>query len=143
MVQGQRADRRFPARVAFPRRITEEGPGGAFDPAPMSLDFPRVGSGDDYFLGYFGSFRPLFRTVRLPRDRRYRVDVIDTWNMTVTPLPGTYSGTVRVDLPGREFIALRISSPTPQRHRPAAAGGRPRPADRDKPAPHTRPPRGA
>ena len=42
-----------------------------------------------------------------PRGRSGHVEVIDTWNLTIEPLEGTHSGTVRVDLPGRQFMALR------------------------------------
>ncbi|HKT56289.1 MAG TPA: DUF5605 domain-containing protein [Microbacterium sp.] len=35
------------------------------------------------------------------------MDVIDTWNMTVDRLPGTHAGTVRVELPGRPYMAVR------------------------------------
>jgi hypothetical protein len=28
--------------------------------------------------------------------------------MTVTPLPGTYTGACRVELPGKPYLALRI-----------------------------------
>jgi hypothetical protein len=59
---------------------------------------------------YFGLTRPLFRHVTLPYGRRYRVDVIDTWNMTIDSLPGIHEGSFRVDLPGREFMALRITA---------------------------------
>jgi hypothetical protein len=33
--------------------------------------------------------------------------VIDTWGMTVEPVPGVHTGTVRVDLPARQYIAVR------------------------------------
>jgi hypothetical protein len=51
---------------------------------------------------------------------KFRVDVLDTWNMTVTPVEGTFTtgkldvATFRdvnggsVKLPGKPYIALRI-----------------------------------
>ncbi|WP_217231506.1 DUF5605 domain-containing protein [Streptomyces anulatus] len=99
-----------PARIAFLRRITQEAPGGILEPLPHTLDIPQAGVGDDYLLHYFGFFRPSFRNITLPPDRHYRIDVIDTWNMTVDALPGTHTGTVRVELPGREYMALRITA---------------------------------
>ncbi|GAA4983716.1 DUF5605 domain-containing protein [Yinghuangia aomiensis] len=99
-----------PARIAFLRRIVEEAPGGLFEPRPPHPDVVQVGVGDEYLLYYFGFNRPSFRHVNMPSGRSYHIDVIDTWNMTVDRLPGTYAGTVRIDLPGREFIALRLTA---------------------------------
>jgi hypothetical protein len=97
-----------PARVAFLRRIIAEAPNGVLDPAAQPGDFPYARVGDEYHLFYFGFHRPAFRHVVLPPGRSFRIDVIDTWNMTVDSLPGSHTGTVKVDLPGREFMALRM-----------------------------------
>jgi len=40
-------------------------------------------------------------------DGEFELDVIDTWGMTVDTLPGAHSGVTRVDLPGRQFMAIR------------------------------------
>ena len=37
------------------------------------------------------------------------IDVIDTWNMTIDRVDGIHSGTARVTLPGRQFVAVRLS----------------------------------
>ena len=37
-----------------------------------------------------------------------QADVIYTCNMTIESLPGTYSGEFRVDLPGGQFMAVRM-----------------------------------
>ena len=34
--------------------------------------------------------------------------MIDTWNMTIEEVPGIHSGTVRVALPARPYMALRL-----------------------------------
>jgi hypothetical protein len=36
------------------------------------------------------------------------VDIIDTWNMTTVRQPGVFTGTFRIGLPGREFMAVRL-----------------------------------
>lgn len=41
-------------------------------------------------------------------DGTYRVRVIDTWNMTVEER-GIHSGNFRVELPGREYMALLLT----------------------------------
>jgi hypothetical protein len=39
---------------------------------------------------------------------RYEADVIDTWEMTVETLPGTFENARQVPLPGKPYVALRI-----------------------------------
>ncbi|MGK9221141.1 MULTISPECIES: DUF5605 domain-containing protein [unclassified Microbacterium] len=97
-----------PARMAFLDRIVGEAPGGVVDPLPSDWDVPWGGAADRYLVGYFGFNRPRFRNLVLPGDRPWRIDVIDTWNMTVERVPGAHTGAFRVDLPGRPFMAVRL-----------------------------------
>jgi hypothetical protein len=39
---------------------------------------------------------------------RFRAEVLDTWNMTVTPVPGEFSGPSEIPLPGRPYTAVRV-----------------------------------
>ncbi len=94
-----------PARIGFLREIMAAGP--AIDPFNADWDLTQAGD-DTYRLIYLGRHRPAAKTLRLPADRHYAVDIIDTWEMTVTPIQGTVSGTVRIDLPGRPYLALRV-----------------------------------
>ena len=45
----------------------------------------------------------------LPEDRDYEVEIIDTWNMTIVSA-GIHRGVTRVDLPGKQYMAIRIKS---------------------------------
>lgn len=38
----------------------------------------------------------------------YEIELIDTWDMTIHKLPGTYSGSIRVDMPGKQYMAVRM-----------------------------------
>lgn len=53
-----------------------------------------------------GVNRPSFRNDVLP-DGEWELDVIDTWAMTVEPMPGTHHGMARVELPARQYMAIR------------------------------------
>ncbi|WP_120522626.1 DUF5605 domain-containing protein [Arthrobacter celericrescens] len=97
-----------PDRIGFLRRIQEEAPGGRFEPLPGHWDVVSAGLENEYELIYFGFFQPTYRRFVKPQDVTFEIDVIDTWNMTVETLPGTYSGRFRVELPGRQYIALRL-----------------------------------
>jgi hypothetical protein len=57
---------------------------------------------------YFGSSQPAFRTIAIPPGNTAPIDLIDTWNMTIDRLDQTFTGTSKVNLPGRPFIALRV-----------------------------------
>jgi hypothetical protein len=97
-----------PDRIAFLRKIVEESPGSRLEPLPGHWDAPRAGILNEHEITYFGFNQPTYRRFVLPPHITFKVDVIDTWNMTVETLDGVYSGRFRVELPGRQFIALRL-----------------------------------
>ena len=65
------------------------------------------GSKSDYYLIYYSFMRPLYREFHFDEDSSWKVSVLDTWNMTVEE-KGIYSGRFRIDLPGREYMAIKI-----------------------------------
>lgn len=95
-----------PDRIRFLESLIAESPGGTWDPLPSDWDAPWAGT-DSRRIAYFGFNRPRFRNIILP-DGVWTIDVIDTWNMTIDRVPGSHRGTVRVDLPGRQYMALRM-----------------------------------
>lgn len=114
-----------PPRLAFFRRILSESPAEGLEPIDKWQNHPFAGKHAQYYLGYFGLGTPtnwpfaLFKT-GLRDGMRFRAEVIDTWNMTVTPVDGTFEIVKRDDytyadkngravaLPGRPYMALRI-----------------------------------
>jgi hypothetical protein len=102
-----------PARLGFLDRIVGEAPGGVIDPLPSDWDVPWGGVAGSYLIAYFGFNRPSFRNVVLP-EGEWELDVIDTWEMTVSPVPGgPHTGAVRVELPARQYVALRARRISP------------------------------
>lgn len=98
-----------PERIAFLRGIMEEGPQDGLNPLPSEWDVPCAGVENEYYLFYYGFNQPKFREFMMRPDITYQVDIIDTWNMTVERLPQTYQGTFRIDLPGRSYMAVRMT----------------------------------
>lgn len=101
-----------PERFKFLAKILNEMPLHGLMPAPRRWDdvtastefiFP-VG---DFYLIYYGFNRPSFREFDFQEDKKYEVDVIDTWNMTIERV-GVFSGHFEVPLPGREYMAIRL-----------------------------------
>ncbi|QLD11436.1 DUF5605 domain-containing protein [Microbacterium oleivorans] len=97
-----------PERIAFLDRLQAESPTGVWDPLPGDWDVPWGGVAGAVKVGYFGFNRPRFRNVILDAGA-WRVEVVDTWNMTVDALPGEHRGQLRVELPGRQFMAVRLT----------------------------------
>jgi hypothetical protein len=62
---------------------------------------------NEYYLFYFGNAQQKSARIHLPKDIKFRVELIDTWNMTIKQLDGVYSGTVEIKLPGTLWMAVR------------------------------------
>ena len=43
----------------------------------------------------------------MPEGQEFDVEVIDTWNMTITPV-GRHSGEFTIDMPSRPYMAVRL-----------------------------------
>jgi hypothetical protein len=98
------------ARIAFLRRILEEIPEGWLDPVGeiTNTHLPGVGQPGKYYLTYFGVRQPGEVTFNLPGEGDFYLDIIDTWEMTVTPVAGTFQKAITVQLPGKPYLAVRI-----------------------------------
>lgn len=106
-----------PARLQFLLDILKDVPGGYLTKGEGMFDEVvgyaggHVGEGMgtcyDYSIHYLGICQPVYRPVILPDDADYEVEVIDTWNMTVTSL-GVMRGYHQVEMPGKQYMALRI-----------------------------------
>jgi len=113
-------------RLAFLRRILEAGPTPGIEPIETWYEYHLGGKPFEYYLRYFGEAKPIEWEVVLPgRDddplRSYRADIIDTWNMTITPVEGAFRMALRdkythhdparprLALPGKPWIAVRLT----------------------------------
>lgn len=105
-----------PERIAFLKKIMEDVPDGVVplkitpETIEANWDVPCLYKEDDksYFLYYFGFFRPSFRTYDLAEGCIYEIELIDTWNMSIEKLPGTYAGSIRIDMPEKQYMAVRM-----------------------------------
>ena len=123
-----------PKRIAFMRDILAKSPPDGVEPIDK-WQCPNVaGKPGEYYLVYFGAKSPVKWKFQLPRHKRddpkelaggmrFHVDVLDTWNMTVTPVEEPF--TIRqpaeadyvvtdsenrsIDLPDKPWLALRIT----------------------------------
>ena len=101
-----------PDRLKFLYRILKETPGYGLTPAQGNWDdivaiAEQIGQPIKYYLYYYGFMRPSFRSFYFNDDSEYHVEVIDTWGMSIEDR-GIHRGSFRVELPGREYMAIRI-----------------------------------
>ena len=95
------------------RKVLEEAPADGLKPKAMAWDDVCAVPEDDaleresgYHLFYYGIHRPTFRWFDMGGDD-YDVEILDTWNMTVR-FAGRFRGRFRIELPGREYMAVRM-----------------------------------
>lgn len=103
-----------PERFRFLYQILCETPGHGLTPGSTSLVSPKAEPADrkykgKYFIFYYGFCRPSFQRYHIDDETEFRVEILDTWNMTITDC-GIHKGDFRVDLPGREYIAVRLKA---------------------------------
>ena len=114
-----------PARIAFLKKVLDAAPADGLEPIDKWQDERTVGKAGEYYLIYFGKERPTEWAFELPKrglseGMKFRVEVLDTWDMTVTPVEGAFTikaegryryraeGPGSVKLLGKPHVALRI-----------------------------------
>jgi hypothetical protein len=124
-------------RIAFLRKILEDGPPEGLDPIDKWNEPNIAGQPGKYYLIYFDKDMPTNWTFQLYKPgladgMRFKVDVIDTWNMTITPVNGEFVTKKKdnyffadangrsVTLPGKPYMALRIVNVGDANNLPAA-----------------------
>ena len=117
-------------RIAFLLQIMEAGP-GPLRMADISRDYVTATAASGYFLVYFGKLVQPYWLFNLPAKAasfgrlksgtKYKVDIIDCWDMSIQPCPLVFETTPENDyrlydkdlkkvwLPLKPYMALRIT----------------------------------
>ncbi len=100
------------SRLAFMKKIMDQGPESGIDPINIGWNnYNCAGIKNEYYIYYFGRSQPAVRHVKLPNKYKYKIDIIDTWNMTITPgklTKGSIKGYQKIKLPTKPYTAIRI-----------------------------------
>ncbi len=114
-----------PARLAFLRQVLEDSPTEGIEPIDKWQDCPFAGKRGEYYLGYFGREArtawpfELYKA-ELADGMKFTAEVLDTWNMTITPIEGMFTLKKKGDyffadkdarsiaLSGKPYMAIRI-----------------------------------
>ena len=110
--KGGRLHGTSPDRIGFLKRVMEESPKKHLEPLKGYGDAPSAGIKDQYELIYLGFNQPRYRRFVKPSGVQFEIDIVDTWNMTIETLPETYEGRFSIDLPGRQYMAIRLRAIT-------------------------------
>jgi len=109
-----------PARIWFLRKLVEETAVTADNVATCtglkaqadssylnawSLD--STGTKKQEGLYYFDLHQPIFYEFPLP-EGKFTAEYVDPWEMTISPIPGTFEGKTKLKLTGRPYQALRF-----------------------------------
>ncbi len=99
-----------PKRIAFLRKIVEAAPAEGLN----NLSSYYLGAGQEgrYYLFYFDVNQPAEYEFDLAKGVQYRADLIDPWEMTITPVTGTFAGKFTMKLPGKPYLAVRFQKVT-------------------------------
>jgi hypothetical protein len=119
-----------PARLEFLKQVLAGAPADGIEPVDKWQNTDYAGRVPDYYLVYLGKQTPArweFKLPKAPQGKRqasagmkFTAEVLDTWNMTVTPVPGMFTLSQTTDyliadqdsrsipLPSRPYMAIRI-----------------------------------
>jgi hypothetical protein len=117
-----------PVRLAFLKKVLDDAPAAGIDPIDRWQQAELAGQPGEYYLLYFGKETPTNWVFELPNSKRaqavdsakFTAEVLDTWAMTVTPVPGVFTLEKKdnytwadkdgrsVSLPGKPYMAIRI-----------------------------------
>ncbi|MGH2623880.1 MAG: DUF5605 domain-containing protein, partial [Sphingobacterium sp.] len=117
-------------RAAFLRKILEHN-AAPLEPADISRDFRTASAGNGNYMIYFGKemrenwfFNIPEKNASYPKPAagdQYKVEIIDTWNMIITPVKDTFEidtgedyrfydkNRKKIWLPLKPYLALRIT----------------------------------
>jgi hypothetical protein len=99
-----------PERIKFLKQIMESSP-GFLHPVTIFdwwMPFSALCYSDEYYLVYYNMDQPRSVVINLPEKSKYKIEIINAWDMTVSSLDGEYTGSSLVQLPQKPFSALRI-----------------------------------
>jgi Domain of unknown function (DUF5060)/Protein of unknown function (DUF4038)/Domain of unknown function (DUF5605) len=96
---------RSPARIAFLKKVMEAAPVAA---APLKQE-NVWGIEGEYYLAYYSEAPTAPQTIALAGSTSFKAEILDTWDMTITPIPGVFAGHAEIPLPSKPYLAIRLT----------------------------------
>lgn len=95
-----------PQRIKILRQIMHECPNIKITSESGTSNTARGIADTNTQLIYLGNYQPYNYSFTLLGNSKYKIKIIDTWNMTVDELPDLYERNVTVDLPSKPYMAI-------------------------------------
>lgn len=97
-------------RLAFLYKIMKQAPVEGLMPFHNEWNKQTyLFKGEEFYLHYLGINQQASALLQLPEDKKYTIEVIDAWDMTIKKLEGTFSGKTQIPLPEKSYMAVRIT----------------------------------
>ncbi|HVW85100.1 MAG TPA: DUF5060 domain-containing protein [Bryobacteraceae bacterium] len=93
-------------RVRFLRELIDSAPPG-MKPMPASY-YPCLARAGEQYLYFLDYHQPAEFAFDLPAEGRFRAELIDPWNMTITAAPGEFHAKAQLKLRGEPYQAVRF-----------------------------------
>jgi hypothetical protein len=119
-----------PARLAFLKKVLDDAPAEGIEPIDKWQHPEYGGRPGEYYLVYLGKTQPQSWEFLLPKPplgklqsadgMKFTAEVLDTWNMTITPVEGVFELKKKdgyffadkdgrsIELPSKPYMAIRI-----------------------------------
>jgi hypothetical protein len=99
-----------PERIGFLHKIMTETPKeGVYPFHNIWNKETYLIKDNEFYLYYYGNSQQARARLYLPEDVKFRLEIIDSWNMTVKAVEGEFSGMTEIPLPGKPYIAVRAA----------------------------------
>ena len=97
-----------PERIGFLHKIMTETPlEGVYPFHNIWNKETYLIKDNEFYLHYYGNSQQAKARFYLPKGVKFRLEIIDAWNMTVKAVEGEFSGMIEIPLPGKPYIAVR------------------------------------
>ena len=95
------------ARITFLRKLLEQTKTTGLM-ATGEQYYLNASNPGDVYLWYFDYHCVAEYEFPLPEKGKFRMSMVDPWEMTVTAIPGTFSGKSKVSLSGKPYMAVLV-----------------------------------
>ena len=101
-----------PERIGFLRKILEKLPGAGKPVKEITgwQNYPALGCDNKWFLIYTGRDIHCQMVLELPDNSDYKISLIDTWNMEITPVEGRFRGRSLVPIKEIPYLAILVTA---------------------------------